>query len=163
MHSRHSFATEMVRLGVSLPVLMQLLGHKNIHMTLRYVAVAQLDVQREFQRTLQNVASRHVMPQLPMTPRPVLQQVDIPAFARRLLPRTTCSNYSSPNCKTSLDRNFADYRNGSSRSTLNSITSSQNERTLAGQTELRFASFRFRLCGRVDICQGSFDKRPAGP
>jgi site-specific recombinase XerD len=33
---RHSFATEMVRLGVSLPVLMQLLGHKDIRMTLRY-------------------------------------------------------------------------------------------------------------------------------
>jgi hypothetical protein len=77
---RHSFATEMLRLGVSLPVLMQLLGHKNIHMTLRYVEVAQLDVQREFQRAQQNAASRHVMPQLPITLRPVLQQVDIPAL-----------------------------------------------------------------------------------
>ena len=35
MHSRHSFATEMLRLGVSLPALMQLLGHKDIRMTLR--------------------------------------------------------------------------------------------------------------------------------
>jgi hypothetical protein len=34
---RHSFATEMLRLGVSLPALMQLLGHKDIRMTLRYV------------------------------------------------------------------------------------------------------------------------------
>ena len=33
---RHSFATEMLRLGVSLPALMQLLGHKDIRMTLRY-------------------------------------------------------------------------------------------------------------------------------
>jgi integrase len=32
---RHSFASEMLRLGVSLPALMQLLGHKDIHMTLR--------------------------------------------------------------------------------------------------------------------------------
>lgn len=30
---RHSFATEMVRLGVSLPALMQMLGHKDIRMT----------------------------------------------------------------------------------------------------------------------------------
>ena len=81
---RHSFATEMVRLGVSLPVLMQLLGHKNIHMTLRYVEVAQLDVQREFQRAQQNAASRHVMPQLPITLRPVLQQVDIPALRQAI-------------------------------------------------------------------------------
>jgi site-specific recombinase XerD len=45
---RHSFATEMLRLGVSLPALMQLLGHKDIRMTLRYVQVTQQDLQREF-------------------------------------------------------------------------------------------------------------------
>jgi len=33
---RHTFATTMLRLGVSLPALMQLLGHKDIHMTLLY-------------------------------------------------------------------------------------------------------------------------------
>ena len=44
---RHSFASEMIRLGVSLPALMQLLGHKDIRMTLRYVQVTQLDLQRE--------------------------------------------------------------------------------------------------------------------
>ena len=81
---RHSFATEMVRLGVSLPVLMQLLGHKNIHMTLRYVEVAQLDVQREFQHAQQNAANRHVIPQLAITLRPVLQQVDIPAIRQAI-------------------------------------------------------------------------------
>jgi hypothetical protein len=74
----------MVRLGVSLPVLMQLLGHKNIHMTLRYVEVAQLDVQREFQHAQQNAASRHVIPQLPITLRPALQQVDIPAIRQAI-------------------------------------------------------------------------------
>ena len=39
----------MVRLGVSLPALMQLLGHKDIRMTLRYVQVTQQDLQRQFQ------------------------------------------------------------------------------------------------------------------
>ena len=34
---RHSYASEMLRLGVSLPALMQLLGRKDIRMTLRYV------------------------------------------------------------------------------------------------------------------------------
>ena len=38
----------MVRLGVSLSSLMQLLGHKDIRMTLRYVHVTQTDLQREF-------------------------------------------------------------------------------------------------------------------
>jgi site-specific recombinase XerD len=42
---RHSFATEMLRSGVSLPALMQLLGHKDIRMTLRYVQVTQQDLQ----------------------------------------------------------------------------------------------------------------------
>ena len=70
--------------GISLPVLMQLLGHKNIHVTLRYVEVAQLDVQREFQRAQQNAGSRHVIPQLPIAPRLVLQQVDIPAIRQAI-------------------------------------------------------------------------------
>jgi len=38
---RHTYATEMVRLGVNLPTLMKLLGHKDIRMTLRYVQVTQ--------------------------------------------------------------------------------------------------------------------------
>ena len=53
-HSRHSFATEMLRLGVSLPALMHLLGHKDIRMTMRYVEVSQLDLHREFDGTQMN-------------------------------------------------------------------------------------------------------------
>jgi site-specific recombinase XerD len=63
---RHSFATEMVRLGVSLPALMQMLGHKDIHMTMRYVEVVQLDLQREFHRARQNPVVLHFIPQLPL-------------------------------------------------------------------------------------------------
>ena len=61
---RHSFATEMLRLGVSLPALMQLLGHKDIRMTLRYVLVTQQDLQREFHQARQNVAHSHRLPTL---------------------------------------------------------------------------------------------------
>jgi len=61
---RHSFATEMLRLGVSLPALMQLLGHKNIHMTLRYVQVTQQDLQREFHQARQRAAQPHRLPTL---------------------------------------------------------------------------------------------------
>ncbi len=63
---RHTYATEMVRLGVSLPALMQMLGHKDINMTLRYVEVVQLDLQREFHRARQNNAAVHSIPQLPL-------------------------------------------------------------------------------------------------
>jgi hypothetical protein len=56
----------MVRLGVSLPALMQMLGHKDVRMTLRYVEVVQLDLQREFHRARQNPVVLHSIPQLPL-------------------------------------------------------------------------------------------------
>lgn len=61
---RHNFATEMIRLGVSLPALMQLLGHKDIRMTLRYVQVTQLDLQREFHAARRNALDPHRVPVL---------------------------------------------------------------------------------------------------
>jgi site-specific recombinase XerD len=61
---RHSFATEMLQLGVSLPALMKLLGHKDIRMTLRYTLVTQQDVRREFHRARQNAAHPHRVPTL---------------------------------------------------------------------------------------------------
>jgi len=61
---RHSFASEMLRLGVSLPALMQLLGHKDIRMTLRYLQVTQQDLQREFHLARQNASERHLVPKL---------------------------------------------------------------------------------------------------
>lgn len=60
---RHTFASEMVRLGVSLPALMQLLGHKDIRMTLRYVQVTQQDLQREFHNA-RRLAQPHQIPVL---------------------------------------------------------------------------------------------------
>ena len=58
---RHTFATEMLRSGVSFPVLMKLLGHVNPDMTMRYVDVALTDLQREFQ--LARSKPRHLAPQ----------------------------------------------------------------------------------------------------
>jgi len=45
---RHSYATELLRAGVSLPALKELLGHKSLRMTLRYIQVSQNDLQKEF-------------------------------------------------------------------------------------------------------------------
>jgi site-specific recombinase XerD len=61
---RHSFATEMLRLGVSLPALMQLLGHKDVRMTLRYVQVTQEDLQLAFHQARQNAVHPHRVPAL---------------------------------------------------------------------------------------------------
>ena len=65
---RHTYATEMIRLGISLPALMQLLGHKTIRMTMRYVQVTQHDLQREFHLARQNAPQHHRIPQLPIHP-----------------------------------------------------------------------------------------------
>jgi integrase len=59
---RHSFGTEMLRAGVSLPVLMKLLGHKSPNMTMRYLEVSLLDVQHEFELARQQ--PRHLLPAL---------------------------------------------------------------------------------------------------
>jgi site-specific recombinase XerD len=61
---RHTFASEMLRLGVSLPALMQLLGHKDIRMTLRYLQVTQQDLQREFHTARQRAIRPHQVPAL---------------------------------------------------------------------------------------------------
>jgi hypothetical protein len=49
-------------------------------MTMRYVQVAQLDVPREFHRALQNTASLHAIPQLPISDLRVPQRVDLAAL-----------------------------------------------------------------------------------
>jgi integrase len=57
---RHTFATSMLRAGVSLPALMKLLGHKTANMTLRYVEITQQDLQREFH--LARKSPRYLIP-----------------------------------------------------------------------------------------------------
>ncbi len=61
---RHTFASEMIRMGMSLPALMQLLGHKDIRMTLRYVQITQLDLHREYHAARLNAAEPHRVPVL---------------------------------------------------------------------------------------------------
>jgi integrase len=58
---RHSYATEMLRSGVSFPVLMKLLGHVDPEMTMRYVDVTLTDLEREFQ--MARAKPRHLAPQ----------------------------------------------------------------------------------------------------
>jgi integrase len=57
---RHTYASEMVRSGVTLPAVMKLLGHADPGMTMRYVQVTPNDLQNEFQRARSQ--PRHLAP-----------------------------------------------------------------------------------------------------
>ena len=51
---RHTFGSDMVRAGISLPALQQLMGHAQIHTTMLYVQLAPQDVWNEYSRAVQN-------------------------------------------------------------------------------------------------------------
>ena len=65
-NSRHTFATEMLRAGMSLPVLKELLGHKSIRMTMRYIDVSQIDLQQQYLQARQKIAKLYVLPKQPI-------------------------------------------------------------------------------------------------
>jgi len=49
---RHTFASDMIRGGISLPALMQLMGHVDIQTTLRYVQITPQDVYLQYARAV---------------------------------------------------------------------------------------------------------------
>ena len=51
-HSRHTFATDMIRAGISLPALMQLMGHAQIQTTLVYIQLTSQDVYQQYARAV---------------------------------------------------------------------------------------------------------------
>jgi integrase len=59
---RHTFASDMIRGGMSLPALMQLMGHSDIQTTLLYVNVTPQDVYLQYARAV----AQHIRP-LPVT------------------------------------------------------------------------------------------------
>ncbi len=59
---RHTFASDMIRAGMSLPALMQLMGHSDIQTTLLYVQVTPQDVYLQYARAV----AQHIRP-LPVT------------------------------------------------------------------------------------------------
>jgi integrase/recombinase XerD len=59
---RHTFASDMIRAGMSLPALMQLMGHSDIQTTLHYVNVTPQDVYLQYTRAV----AQHIRP-LPAT------------------------------------------------------------------------------------------------
>ena len=55
---RHTFASDMIRAGISLPALMQLMGHAQIQTTLIYVQVTPQDVWEQYARAV----AQHIRP-----------------------------------------------------------------------------------------------------
>jgi integrase len=58
---RHTFATDMIRAGISVPALMQLLGHAQIQTTMVYVQLTSRDVYQQYARAV----AKHIRPPLP--------------------------------------------------------------------------------------------------
>ena len=52
---RHTYATSFINAGMSLPALMKLLGHRDYHMTLRYAAVTQEGLLKDYRNALKNL------------------------------------------------------------------------------------------------------------
>jgi len=59
---RHTFATSLLNAGVSLITLMKLLGHKKIEMTLRYAAVTQETIRREYFEGINKAIEQYDIP-----------------------------------------------------------------------------------------------------
>jgi site-specific recombinase XerD len=78
---RHTFATEMLNAGMSLLSVMQLLGHRSYHMTLRYAAITSGTIEDEYAKALAQLATKYQvsapMPSLDdaLTPDQLLDQL----------------------------------------------------------------------------------------
>jgi site-specific recombinase XerD len=80
---RHTFGTEMTRAGVSLPAVMNLLGHLTPAMTMRYLEVSLVDLQREFH--LAQSQPRHLLPPSRFPASTSSPHADLPCLLKSLL------------------------------------------------------------------------------
>jgi site-specific recombinase XerD len=62
---RHTLATGLLRAGMSLPVLMKVLGHRAMGMSLRYARITGLDVQQAYEKAMEALEGRYEIPALP--------------------------------------------------------------------------------------------------
>ncbi len=81
---RHTFATEMLRGGMLLPVLMQLLGHRSMTMTLRYAQISPKDIRDQYNRAVDSFQDTCPVPGAPSRSRSG-QPPDLSSGASHLL------------------------------------------------------------------------------
>jgi hypothetical protein len=76
--NRHTYASEMLRAGVSLTGVMELLGHNSPEMTLLYLEITQPDLQREYH--LARSHPRHLVPSPPALRSSSSSHADLPSL-----------------------------------------------------------------------------------
>jgi site-specific recombinase XerD len=76
--NRHTYASEMLRAGVSLTGVMKLLGHSSPRMTLLYLEITQPDLQREYH--LARSHPRHLLPTPPTLRSSSSSHADLPGL-----------------------------------------------------------------------------------
>lgn len=79
---RHTYATEMLRSGVSLQALMKLLGHATAKMTLLYAEFTQADLQREW--SIARAQPRHLAPPPRVADSAIALQADLASVIHAL-------------------------------------------------------------------------------
>jgi site-specific recombinase XerD len=57
---RHTYATELMNAGMSMAAVMKILGHRDYRMTLRYAAITEQTVHREYHEALRQLEPRYV-------------------------------------------------------------------------------------------------------
>jgi hypothetical protein len=131
-HRRHTWATELLNCGMGLPALMKLMGHKSIQMPLRYLKVAQPDLQREFHRARQNSPQSYSLPSLSVsTATPDLPGIRQAVAATRHLLEMYRRQFSDDKTRRRLQR--LDHRLLTIAQQLENISTPENEERLAGQ------------------------------
>jgi site-specific recombinase XerD len=86
---RHTYATEMLNAGMSLVGVMRLLGHRDYRMTLRYAAITQETLGKEYYEALKHVADRYDLPPAPartVSPDPRSTLRDVARWIRKQAP-----------------------------------------------------------------------------
>jgi site-specific recombinase XerD len=78
---RHTYATSMLRAGVSLPAVKELLGHKDIRMTMVYIQVTQIDLQQQYHLARAKIGLTYAVPHLPQS---AAAEPAIPSISRSL-------------------------------------------------------------------------------
>ena len=81
---RRALTTTAQRAGVSLPALKELIDHKSLRMTLRYVQVSQNDLQREFHAASLKLANSHSPLPMPLAAMGPDVSTGLPALSQAL-------------------------------------------------------------------------------
>jgi site-specific recombinase XerD len=76
---RHTYASSMLRAGVSLPAVKELLGHKDIRMTMVYIQITQTDLQQQYHLAREKMAGTYALPDISTS---TAVEAAIPAVSR---------------------------------------------------------------------------------